>query len=290
MSNRIEIDGIEMIKHCGYCDCIIYAYDNICSFCKKDLTPMISEKLSHKTLIEVEKLINDALFRLENFMNGTLSDYKYFGFSDFFTKLFFEGKKLENFTIENCNFISNYQSLICQISYDFDKGDFENNDAFDNDDFCKDCNEISVLANHCFHEFYVFFSHDEKAEVSKPAKLSITNIQRSKADTQPPAIDFIFNNKTNAYEVFKGLLEDLEIVVDGKAKIKKGRVGKLTGLITAIKETPHMLKIQNPTDKQLLEYLNNFLKTSYKTFSKRNDDYLPSVDDAKRYIKNHFKK
>jgi hypothetical protein len=100
----------------------------------------------------------------------------------------------------------------------------------------------------------------------------------------------IFNDTNNAFHVCKELLEDLEITISGKPNTKKGRVGKLTGLITAIKETPYMLKIQNPTDKQLLEYFNDYLKTTYKTFSKRNEDYLSSVDDAKRYIKNHFKK
>ena len=100
----------------------------------------------------------------------------------------------------------------------------------------------------------------------------------------------IFNDKNNAYEVFKGLLEDLQITIGGQPQIKAGRVGKLTGLITAIKETPGMLKLEKPTNDQLLKYFNEHLKTNYKTFSKRNEEYNQSIDDAKRYIKNHFKK
>lgn len=107
---------------------------------------------------------------------------------------------------------------------------------------------------------------------------------------QSPAIDLIFNNKTNAFEVFLELLEDLEITIGGITQMKKGRAGKLTGLISAIKETPHMLKIENPAEDQLLGYFNDYLKTSYKTFPKRSKDYQSSFDDAKRYIKNHFKK
>lgn len=100
----------------------------------------------------------------------------------------------------------------------------------------------------------------------------------------------IFNDKNNAYEVCKGLLEDLQITIGGQPQIKAGRVGKLTGLITAIKETPGMLKLDKPTNDQLLKYFNEHLKTNYKTFSKRNEEYNQSIDDAKRYIKNHFKK
>lgn len=136
-----------------------------------------------------------------------------------------------------------------------------------------------------------FASLTAKNRITKQYRGYINWLNKNEtAINQSPAIDLIFNNKTNAFEVFKDLLEDLEITIGGKPQIKVGRVGKLTGLITAIKETPHMLKIEKPTDKQLLGYLNDYLKTSYKTFSKRNDDYLPSVDDAKRYIKNHFKK
>ena len=100
----------------------------------------------------------------------------------------------------------------------------------------------------------------------------------------------IFNDKNNAYEVLKGLLEDLQITIVGQPQIKAGRVGKLTGLITAIKETPGMLKLEKPSNDQLLKYFNEHLKTNYKTFSKRNEEYNQSIDDAKRYIKNHFKK
>jgi len=100
----------------------------------------------------------------------------------------------------------------------------------------------------------------------------------------------IFKDSNNAYSVCMELMEDLEITIDGNPNTSPGRVGKLTGLITAIKETPSMLKLDNPTDKLLLSYFNSHLKTSYSSFSKRNEDYESSKDDAKRYIKIHFKK
>ena len=100
----------------------------------------------------------------------------------------------------------------------------------------------------------------------------------------------IFNENNNAFEVCKGLLNDLEITIDGVPNTQKGRVGKLTGLITAIKETPGMIKLDSISDIQLLKYFNYYLHTSYKTFSKRNENFLQSYDDAKRFIKNNFKK
>jgi len=100
----------------------------------------------------------------------------------------------------------------------------------------------------------------------------------------------IFNDTNNSFNVCLELLEDLELTIDGIANTTSGRVGKLTGLITAIRRTPGMLKLDNPTEKLLLLYFNSFLNTTYKTFSKRNEDYLPSIDTAQRYIKINFKK
>lgn len=103
-------------------------------------------------------------------------------------------------------------------------------------------------------------------------------------------LESIFNEKNNSFEVCIDALEYLEITIAGVPNITKGRVGKLTGLITAIKETPGMLKLESATDNQLLNYFNSHLNTKFTTFSKRNQDYKPSLDDAKRFIKNNFKK
>jgi len=100
----------------------------------------------------------------------------------------------------------------------------------------------------------------------------------------------IFNKNNNAFEVCKELLEYLEITNDGVPNTKRGRIGKLTGLITAIKESPNMLKLDSLTDNQLLNYFNSHLNTSYKTFSKRNKDYKETIDVAKRFIKRHLRK
>ena len=116
------------------------------------------------------------------------------------------------------------------------------------------------------------------------------NICPEVENTEHLTLQSIFNDKNNAFEILKGLLVDLEITINGKPFTKKGRVGKLTGLITAIKQTPGMLKLDNPTDDQLLKYFNEYLGTDYTTFSKRNEAYQQSIDDAKRFINHNFKK
>lgn len=100
----------------------------------------------------------------------------------------------------------------------------------------------------------------------------------------------IFNPEKNAFEVCKDLMEHLEITIDNKPNIKKGRMGKLAGLISVIRETPDMLKLDRTTDQQILQYFNSYLSTSFSTIAKRNQDYPESVDTSRRYIKLHFKK
>lgn len=102
----------------------------------------------------------------------------------------------------------------------------------------------------------------------------------------------IFNSDNNGCEICKDLMNDLELTLDNKPNphVKKGRVGKLTGLISAIKDTPGMLILDRPQPLQLLTYFNSYLNISYKTFSKRNETYTESLDTSTRYIKLNFKK
>lgn len=118
--------------------------------------------------------INNAFYRLENFMNGTLNDYQYFGFNDAFTNIFKVVIKPENYTFENCKLIGEYWSLTEQIRIDYDKSDFENTDAYQNEMFCKDCEEIMHLNWERIDEFLAFSTPDEISESAR--KFSITDI------------------------------------------------------------------------------------------------------------------
>jgi len=118
--------------------------------------------------------INNAFFRLESFMNGKISDYKYFGFNEAFTKLFIEARKPENFTYSNCKLIGNYWSLTEQIKVDYDKSNFNNSHAYENNFFCADCDEIMYLNWERIEDFTAFSTPDEIAE--SESKFSITDI------------------------------------------------------------------------------------------------------------------
>lgn len=130
---------------------------------------------------ELVDSINNAFFRLESYMNGSLKEYSYYGFYDYFAILFIEAKKSHNFTLSNCQLISQYWALTEQISVDYDKSDFTNQDAYDNVDFCKDCEEIAFLNYHCIEDFNAFITQDEidlankKFSISEIIKNSDTN-------------------------------------------------------------------------------------------------------------------
>jgi hypothetical protein len=120
--------------------------------------------------------INNAFFRIESYMSGTKNEYKYFGFIDNFTLLFIEAKKSENFTYENCKLIGEYWKLTEQIRVSYDKSDFDNTDAYENEMFCKDCEEIMYLNWERIEDFTAFSTPDEIER-----KFSITDILNTKA-------------------------------------------------------------------------------------------------------------
>lgn len=143
---------------------------------------------------EIVTNINNAFFRLESFMNGTVKNYDYFGFNEAFTKLFNEAIKSENFTYNNCKLIGEYWSLTEQIRVDYDQSNFENSEAYENEMFCKDCDEIMYLNWERIEEFVTFLTPDELAEAER--KFSITDIlkaqdlptvkQQSNIESLPP--------------------------------------------------------------------------------------------------------
>lgn len=131
--------------------------------------------------------INNAFFRLESFMNGTIMDYQYFGFKEAFINLFTEARKHENFNYDNCKLIGKYFQLTEQIRIDTDKGDYENCEiAIDNKMFCKDCNEILYLNWERIEDFEEFLTPDEITESER--KYSITDILKAPALPPQPIV------------------------------------------------------------------------------------------------------
>lgn len=172
-----ELEDVEQCRFCGY----IQLYKiKICSNCNKDLCYIIPENLNDLSFLECIKLIDDAFFRLESFMKGKLDYYNYFGFNGYISKLFYECKKEENFTVENCDLISPYWSLTNMLCMYIDKRDFKNENVFENDNFCNDWDELCIISNGRFREFSDF----ETTEYVE-TKTSITDIIASRQTDQP---------------------------------------------------------------------------------------------------------
>lgn len=89
--------------------------------------------------------INNAFYRLEKFMEGSVVVYQSFLFYDAFTIFFNELNKIENITAMNHHIRDGYQYFISQLYYAYDKSEFKNLNAFDNEDFNRDCNELFYI-------------------------------------------------------------------------------------------------------------------------------------------------
>lgn len=200
----------------------------------KPLKEIASKINNNITLKELIPLINNAFFKLEALMNGTINEYKYFGFNDTFTLLFNEVKKPENYTYENCKLIDDYWKLNEQIRIDYDKGDFENESAFENDDFCKDCDEITHLNWERIDEFCYFSISDESTE----RKFSITDILKNNTLPHAPVKKKVKQNKELTLSDFLINKSDLVKFISIQKEFKQYEGKRLAILI-------HLLQIEN---------------------------------------------
>ena len=171
---------------------------------------------------KVVKKLNDAFFKLEAFMNGTVNQYNHFDFNTAFTELFYLTRKAENYTYDNCKRVGQYWGLTEQIRVDYDKTNFENVKAYNNKAFCHNCDVITSIAWDRIEEFNSFQTPDEVAEQTR--KKSISDLMRP--TTINPVIVKVENTNntdnsekeenpyprifttTKAYNKFKNLLDE----------------------------------------------------------------------------------
>jgi hypothetical protein len=151
----------------GVCDINHY------SIYKSFLDIPLDENLDYNHIITK---LNNAFFRLEAFMKGSVTDYFHFDFSRAFTELFYYTRKTENFTYDNCKRIGKYWELTEQIRIDYDQSDFENTKAYDNKAFNKDCNTLMSINWDRLEEFTSFATPDEIEEQTK--KKSVSDLMR----------------------------------------------------------------------------------------------------------------
>jgi hypothetical protein len=181
----------------GVCDVNHY------SVYKSFLEIPLDENLDYNHIITK---INNAFFRLEAFMKGTINDYFHFDFSRAFTELFYYTRKPDNFTYENCKRVGQYWELTEQIRYDYDKYDFENHDAYKNKAFCKDCEILMSINWDRIEEFTSFATPDELESQTKKktvADLMNPSIQNQKVVyVDKPLYEQELLNTTNATKNF----------------------------------------------------------------------------------------
>lgn len=197
----------------GVCDVNHY------SIYKSFLEIPLDENLDYNHIITK---LNNAFFRLEAFMKGSVTDYFHFDFSRAFTELFYYTRKTENFTYDNCKRIGKYWELTEQIRIDYDQSDFENTKAYDNKAFNKDCNTLMSINWDRLEEFTSFATPDEIEEQTK--KKSVSDLMKP-TTKNPEVINIEFTDKLNgltdeenpyprifknykAYNVFKNLLDE----------------------------------------------------------------------------------
>lgn len=200
--------GIEVVKICRHCEAFIKPKDKICPFCKKETAYPVLEKYAELNFDEIKEKINNSFYLLESFMQDRIEDYQYFGFNDAFTKLFIELRKPENFTYDNCTLINMYWSLTEQIRYDYDKSDFDNSEAYENEMFFKDCEEIMYLNWNRADEFTAFTPINEITE--RERKFSITDILNTTAVT-PQQIETKANKLKAPQPVFKLKIDQIAL-------------------------------------------------------------------------------
>ena len=234
----------------------------------------VKNPLPKVNLSELIERINNAFFRLESFMNGIINDYPYFGFNDAFTQLFFEVRKPENCTYSNCKLISEYWGVNSQISVDYDKTEFKNVEAYENEMFCQDCEEIMYLTWDRVGEFCQFLTPDEIAESER--KFSITDIL--KAPATPPQQS---ETKTEKIKKELGKYGFFEL-----PKIKQLTEPNKQNLVELISSKPMPYGIAMFDYLGFCEYLDNEQGTKYKAdiiLSKLYNEKAKDGTSAKHY-------
>lgn len=167
----------------GVCDVNHY------SIYKSFLEIPLDENLDYNHIITK---LNNAFFRLEAFMKGSISDYFHFDFNRAFTELFYYTRKVENYTYDNCKRVGEYWQLTEQIRRDYDQSDFENLEAYKNKAFCKDCEILMSINWDRIEEFTSFATPDEIDFETR--KKSISDLM--KPTTKSPEVVKVENKET----------------------------------------------------------------------------------------------
>jgi hypothetical protein len=267
--------------------------------------------------------INNALYRLEKFMDGTVLNYKSFLFNDAFTIFFNELNKLENVNVKNHQLRDGYHYYLSQLYYAYDKCEFKNTDAYKNEDFNRDCNELFYVNEYRYSEFGISSDLDDN-KFEMPSIMEIVNDSISEFDEkfdkgfeskeilQKHIIETsieIDKEKTHLYKVIIDILKhpsDILVQDDDEAYLGLDKNGiemyKETGSrdkydeIKNIKEpfsNLESLTIELMNDTKHQKILDGYLKLIFKEFTGIAviiiDYYNDYINDSAKKSKNYPK-
>jgi hypothetical protein len=176
--------------------------------------------IPNKNIDAIISDINNAFYRLQKFMEGNVSIYQSFLFNDTFTLFFNELNKIENITVRNHDLRDGYHYFISQLYYAYDKSEFKNQDAYENEDFNRDCNELFYINEYRSSEFGINVDLDDY-HFEMP---SIVDIIKEQSSNSPKIITVEFEDKLSvsdeinpypkifkdhkAFTIFKNLQEE----------------------------------------------------------------------------------
>ncbi len=177
----------------GVCDIIHYtkykSFLDLPSYQKEDYNSIVEN-------------LNNAYFRLEAFSVGTYEVYYHFDFAEAFSNLFRLTRISSNYTIDNCIRISQYWELNKKIKNDFEKNNFLNKSAKNNDDFKSDCNLLIDLNSERIGDFAnfttpnEFLKNDNSVSISDIIKIPILN-KKTKSELKELTDDVPINSTYN---------------------------------------------------------------------------------------------
>ena len=198
---KFQIDVCNVILRTLPNDKIIIEYKG--NFGKKLIDLRKKYQIPSTNIETIISDINNAFFRLEKFMDGSVSIYQSFLFNDTFTLFFNELNKVDNINDRNFKWRDDYHNLLYHIDYAFDKSEFKNSDAYQNADFKRDCNEI------CYIHLY------------RAAEFGLSGNLDDHKFEMPSIVDIIKEQSNNSLALSPVVVNPPQVVIAPKKAIDK---------------------------------------------------------------------
>lgn len=190
-------EGINDFKFCVNCKAIIPLNVDKCSFCGYVFLPFVLSKAEKaKPYDDIVNELKDAFLKLESYLTTNLIRYKRFDFQRSLIMLLERTKEPENFKPKNIRYINDISSDLYELLNDIDKGNYKNDNAFENDDFEQDYKLLCKLQDDLDADFYKYslLSGGEEEERSDVKDINDSPINQD-LSLKEIALLMVFQNK-----------------------------------------------------------------------------------------------